>query len=363
MKSPGPGIIKELVDEYKAVKLNAQKSGQRVVGLQLDYDCPTRHLKDYALFLKDLRAALPKEDIVSITALLDWFRLQTDIASVINQVDEFTPQFYDIAPERSANDKTGVAQRIEPAKWAGIFNSYGKPYRIGIASFGRIVEIVQDKKSSCSSKAAAGRRINILDYSPLEVMAKGGLELISNGTSEAGETILKYKVRSKRPAYYWDLYSGSIVKMIFPTEKSVSSAYAAARAMGGWCRGVVFFRWPMENEAMAFNREEIDNIMSGGEATLGDLRIETQDGLCATVNCTDLYLRVEKRFAKAPLLLRIRLSENLEYFLPDGKIKTKPVGQRSIEVIVPAYAGVPKVYLGRAVTIDRSSFMLEARRK
>ena len=363
MKSPGSEIIKELVDEYQSVKLEAQKSGQRVVGLQLDYDCPTKHLQEYALFLKNLRAVFPRENIISITALLDWFRPQTGIESVIRQVDEYVPQFYDIAPEHSAKDKTGIAQIIAPARWAGIFNSYGRPYRIGIASFGRIVEIGQDKKSSRSSKAASNRKINILDYSPLEIMAKSELERISNWTSEAGEIILKYKVRSRRSAYYWPLYPGAIIKMIFPTEKSVSSAYTAARAMGGWCKGVVFFRWPMENEAMAFSQREINNIMSEGEATLGDLSIETQDGLCAAVSCMDLYLRVKKRFPKDPLLLRIRLSNDLEYFLPDGRIKIKPTGPRTIDVAIPAYAGAPKIYLGRAVTIDRSSFILEELRK
>ena len=47
-------------------------AGDPVVGLQVDFDSGTRHLADYAAFLKDLRARLPADCRLSITGLLDW---------------------------------------------------------------------------------------------------------------------------------------------------------------------------------------------------------------------------------------------------------------------------------------------------
>jgi hypothetical protein len=47
-------------------------AGDPVVGLQIDFDSGTRHLADYAAFLRDLRARLPPDCRLSITGLLDW---------------------------------------------------------------------------------------------------------------------------------------------------------------------------------------------------------------------------------------------------------------------------------------------------
>jgi hypothetical protein len=47
-------------------------AGDPVVGVQIDFDSGTRHLADYAVFLRDLRARLPADCRLSITGLLDW---------------------------------------------------------------------------------------------------------------------------------------------------------------------------------------------------------------------------------------------------------------------------------------------------
>ncbi len=47
-------------------------AGSRVAGLQIDFDARTRHLEDYAAFLRDLRRRLPPRYRLSITGLLDW---------------------------------------------------------------------------------------------------------------------------------------------------------------------------------------------------------------------------------------------------------------------------------------------------
>jgi hypothetical protein len=49
-----------------------QAAGDQVSGLQIDFDSGTRHLADYAAFLRDLRARLPPGYRLSITGLLDW---------------------------------------------------------------------------------------------------------------------------------------------------------------------------------------------------------------------------------------------------------------------------------------------------
>jgi hypothetical protein len=49
-----------------------RKAGNRIAGLQIDFDARTHHLEAYAAFLKDLRQRLPAGCRLGITGLLDW---------------------------------------------------------------------------------------------------------------------------------------------------------------------------------------------------------------------------------------------------------------------------------------------------
>jgi hypothetical protein len=49
-----------------------ERAGNRVVGVQIDFDARTRHLNEYARFLADFRRRLSPPLKLSITGLLDW---------------------------------------------------------------------------------------------------------------------------------------------------------------------------------------------------------------------------------------------------------------------------------------------------
>jgi hypothetical protein len=73
-----------------------REAGNPVVGIQIDFDARTRHLQEYAAFLRDLRGRLPAEYRLSITGLMDWG--SNGDADTINQlrdvVDEVVVQTY-----------------------------------------------------------------------------------------------------------------------------------------------------------------------------------------------------------------------------------------------------------------------------
>ncbi|MEO7814044.1 MAG: DUF3142 domain-containing protein [Sphingomicrobium sp.] len=48
------------------------RAGNRVAGIQLDFDARTRHLDHYATFLAGVRTQLPRRYRLSITGLMDW---------------------------------------------------------------------------------------------------------------------------------------------------------------------------------------------------------------------------------------------------------------------------------------------------
>jgi len=61
-----------IYDQLLAALARWRMAGNRVVGVQIDFDARTRHLGTYAAFLHGLRARLPRDCRLGITGLLDW---------------------------------------------------------------------------------------------------------------------------------------------------------------------------------------------------------------------------------------------------------------------------------------------------
>ncbi len=360
MQPPGPEITPVLTKAYLDLKARVTKSGQNLVGLQLDFDCPTSQLEEYGRFLSTLRKVLPEQELLSITALLDWFRPETRIADVVHAVDEFVPQFYDVGSGDWQEDLPGIAKTVDPARWAGVFNAFERPYRIGISSFGRIAVDCRDDNAPLSAR----RRSFFRDMNPLELMNNMELVLAAEQTNAAGETVLQFRVNPRLKEYrrYCRCSEKTeSLEMILPSKQSVYQAYVAAQAMGGWCRGAVFFRWPLNNEALALTPAEIQRLTAGKELIADESMVEVEDGYCAATTCSDLFLRLKDRFPRKPVTLSIVSSIALEYFLPGGQTQAQLNGPRSIEVSLPAYAGLPRIYLGRAVTREPATFLIQGK--
>ena len=73
-----------------------QAAGNRVAGLQVDFDARTRHLGEYAQFLRALRSTLPARYRLSVTGLLDWSANGDPraLAALKGTVDEVVIQTY-----------------------------------------------------------------------------------------------------------------------------------------------------------------------------------------------------------------------------------------------------------------------------
>lgn len=71
-------------------------AGNRVMGIQIDFDAATRHLDEYAAFLRDLRTRLPSDCRLGITGLLDWSANgdPAGLQALVGTVDEVVLQIY-----------------------------------------------------------------------------------------------------------------------------------------------------------------------------------------------------------------------------------------------------------------------------
>jgi hypothetical protein len=73
-----------------------QKAGNKVVGVQIDFDAHTLHLQEYVEFLGQLRQRLPSEYRLGITGLMDWSSRAdpSQVDELRGVVDEVVVQTY-----------------------------------------------------------------------------------------------------------------------------------------------------------------------------------------------------------------------------------------------------------------------------
>lgn len=350
---PDPSTAAMVSADFSRLRAAARDRGIAFVGVQLDIDCPTGSLPQFASYLQHVRKSLPRGVELSITALLDWFRPATDIAQVLREVDEFVPQFYDIA-ERDRSGGQAIAAKIDAARWGPVFNAYKKRFRVGISSFGRSRVV---PRTEPPLYPAYGGVASFREPSPLQLAANSAFQLRAI-RNPAGELVLTYRAARRTRIDYHDFAPGDAFEFILATPEAIRDALENVRKMGGHAAGVLFFRWPSSNEDLSMQPDDVLAAASGS-AQSRKPRVHFVDGRCAAVFCADIYLDGADALSARPLRYRIRASAPLEYFLPEENMPARMSGRNELEVSLPPYTARALLYLGRAVTATTSEFSVE----
>ena len=122
--------------------------------LEIDHDCGTRQLADYARFLVALRRAMPPSQRLSLTVLPDWLDAG-ELDGLLETVDEAVLQLHSL-------DKP--ARRLfDPARaraWtASLSRHTGKPFRVALPNYGsRVVLDGQGRIAAIESEAPIAER-------------------------------------------------------------------------------------------------------------------------------------------------------------------------------------------------------------
>lgn len=115
-----------------------RRAGNRVVGLQIDFDASTQGLSSYVAALRDLRAVLPPSYRLSVTGLLDWARNGDTgaIGALAGIVDEVVLQTYQ-----------GRSTIRNYADYLVRLDRLHVPYKIGLVQSGEWKEVSEIEKS------------------------------------------------------------------------------------------------------------------------------------------------------------------------------------------------------------------------
>jgi hypothetical protein len=118
---PAHALVKRHLAQWRA-------AGNRVAGVQIDFDARTRGLGGYAGFLRDIRRRLPEDTRLSITGLMDWSANgdPAALAGLAGTVDEVAIQTYQ-----------GRATILGYKRYLGRLDGFPIPFRIGLVEGGR----------------------------------------------------------------------------------------------------------------------------------------------------------------------------------------------------------------------------------
>lgn len=162
----GPGLIAEIA----ALQQHWQAAGVPQRGLEIDHDCATRQLADYADWLASLRRALAAERPLSITLLPDWLGVPA-LDALLATVDESVLQLHAVANPRGVLFDPASAR----AWTAALARRTKRPFRVALPNYGSLVR--RDEK---------GRITAIESEGPAARAAPAGVEWFAAPASVGG---------------------------------------------------------------------------------------------------------------------------------------------------------------------------------
>ena len=117
-------VLSRIVEPWRAANVN-------LVGVEIDFDCATSRLADYAQLLRAIRGQLANDLSLSITVLPTWMESST-LPSVLGNVDQAVLQVHSVSsPDR------GLFNAAEARQWIAQFDALSPiPYWIALPSYG-----------------------------------------------------------------------------------------------------------------------------------------------------------------------------------------------------------------------------------
>ena len=114
-------------------------AGVHVDGVEVDFDCPSSRLADYAKLLAAIKPQLPNDATLSITALPAWIGAP-GLADVLARSDEAVLQVHAVS-----DPKHGLFDAKQARQWIEAFaKQTNKPFRVALPAYGSALVLDAD---------------------------------------------------------------------------------------------------------------------------------------------------------------------------------------------------------------------------
>jgi len=265
---PVESLAIAVLREFQRVRADAERSGLRVAGVQLDLDCPTSRLSKYADLLHRIHAGLtPRTTVLSITALPTWYR-SGNLARVLAEIDFAAPQYYEANVGASRSEYATVSQLRNTEDGLASAGWRGAPFFAGIPAYGHALVY-----------SGSGRLVGAFhDMGLTEAIRSRKFRLErAFGADEHGQPATKsnysgedvYELRAMVSADgARDQPTGYHVVYEIPTPTLIARQVAVLRARRpSSCLGMILFRYPEPAESSTVPLSAISALLQGRPAT------------------------------------------------------------------------------------------------
>jgi len=242
-----------IADTYGIDLERANRNRAKVMGVQLDFDVPTRLLPKYADLLKSLRSSLPPDTNVSITGLPSWIE-SNDLESVLKVVDFWIPQFYGGEIPATADRKIAISSAVDVARNVARVRQLGRPFYAGISAYGYAILYGKD-----------GSLIEVRgNIDPKLAEQDSDLELVEHSTfPNSDEGRLVYRVRGEHVFRGLTVRTGESLVFDIPTVASLKAAARAVRENAGeQLLGICIFRLPSDFDKTNLSIDEVSSALT-----------------------------------------------------------------------------------------------------
>lgn len=242
-------MAKAILDRFELDKLACESKRIEVQGIQLDIDSPTSRLPIYAELLKEVRARLGAGLGLSITALPTWFDSK-ELAQVVEQVDDYVPQFYEGSAARTVEDKTPLSDLDAVKKGMVAAERLGKPYFVGVPGYGRA--LLYDEKGKLLGTYGGLSAYDAARHPTFELKERRRVD---------GEDY--YRFQATQGDAHGKGAGYSLVYRLPTPQLIVNHLREVEKLRGANCRGSIVFRIPEEGESTAVALPAVLAAMKG----------------------------------------------------------------------------------------------------
>lgn len=148
-------LTKALLNEVEETLNAARTAGLEPAGIEIDFDCATRHLEGYARWLRLIRVRLGSVPL-SVTTLPTWMGRAKAFGELVGEADRFVLQVHSIQRADHINSPAMLCDPILAKRWAERAADFGKfyhvalptyAYRLGYDRAGELVEVAGENAS------------------------------------------------------------------------------------------------------------------------------------------------------------------------------------------------------------------------
>ncbi len=244
---PLEGLARSVETQIVQERARAERAGVPVVGIELDFDCPTRLLPRYADLLHRLRPALHSaHSALSITALPTWFGSNA-VEQVQAETDFTVPQFYEPQVPKTLTDFVTVSRLALLERGLAQAGRHGAPFYAGLPAYGHA--LIYDERGKLLGTYRSMSALDAMFHPSFRLARAIPADREGHPATPAtyiGEDI--YDFVATRPAPdgrglgFHLLYD-------LPAPELLAQHLALVRAQRpGNCRGVILFRYPEPGE-------------------------------------------------------------------------------------------------------------------